>query len=157
MGYRGQVGRSRLGGIHCNRSAAFATTTSGSYVTIPWDAESATPPKSCFAHSTSVDSENIVCLVPGRYLATGSVELVSGTWDELRASVEVNGVAVATPNVGSSSGLLGITAEPAAVSFSLVLHLALNDIVRVRVGSAGQSNVALDVGATDTWIALARF
>lgn len=121
---------------------------------MPWDAESATPTKSNFTHSTSSNSENITCVVAGTYLVCGLLKLVGGTWDELRVSVEVNGSAQNTPNAGSASGLLGLLAEPGSVSFSQLVHLAVNDVVRVRVASVGQSTVALDVGETDAWIEL---
>lgn len=155
MGYVPQTGVSRRRAtIRCYRSAALSTSTSGTFVVVPWDAESTTPAKTNITHSTSSSAENITCQFAGSYLVAGLLKLTGGTWDELRVSVEVNGAAQNTPNAGSASGLLGLTAEPGSVSFSQLVHVAANDVVRVRVASVGQSTVALDVGETDAWVEL---
>jgi hypothetical protein len=147
-------GVARRGRIRLYRSSALTTSSSGTFVVLPWDAESSTPTKTGFTHSTSVSAENITCEIAGRYQVNGVVKLSSGTWNELRVSLEVNGTAKATPNAGASSGLLGLATNPGSQVISCVLSLAIGDVVRVRIASVGQSSVALDVGETDTWLEL---
>lgn len=136
------------------RSSALTTGASGTFVNVPWDAESAAPAKFGFTHSTSSNPEQLTCARAGSYLLTGAIKIGSGTWDELRGSVEVNAVARHTPNVGASSGLLGLTSGPNTLALACPLQLAVGDVVRVRVASVGQANVSLDVGETDTWLEL---
>jgi hypothetical protein len=142
------------GGIRCYRGAALTTGSSGTFVVLPWDAESATPTKYGFTHSTSASPENITCTIGGTYLLNASIKLTDGTWDELRASVEVNTIALHTPNCGASTGLLGLVSGPNTLIIGCPLRLVRNDVVRIRIASTGQSNVSLDVGETDTWFEL---
>jgi hypothetical protein len=154
MGYRCPEGTPALARIRCYRSAAATTGSSGSFVNLSWDAESTTPAKRGIEHSTSSNQEQIVIEASGVYDLTGAIKLVGGTWDELRASVEVDGVARHTPNCGSSTGLLGLTSGPATLVLACSLDLTAGQVVRVRIASVGQATVSLDVGETDTWIEL---
>jgi hypothetical protein len=154
MAYSIPTGVPRGAVIRCYRSAATTTGTSGTFVNVSWDAESATPAKFGITHSTSSNPEQIVCARAGDYDLVGAIKLAGGTWDEIRASVEVGGVAKHTPNGGASSGLLGLTSGPGMLVLACTLRLAVGDVVRVRVASVGQANVMLDVGETDTWLEL---
>lgn len=140
--------------IRCYRSAALTTGGDGSFVVLPWDTESATPTKIGFAHSNVSSIENITTQVDGTFQLNAAIRIAGGTWDEIRGSVEIDGVAVHAPTVGASSGLLGLLAEPTTLGFSVPLWLTAGQAVRVRVASVGQANVAITVGATNTWLAM---
>jgi hypothetical protein len=154
MSVIGSTGRSRKGRIRVYRSAALTTGSSGTFVVLPWDAEHSTPTKYGFTHSTSSNAENITCGIGGECRLVGALKFASGTWDEIRASVEVNTIAVHTPQIGASAGVLGLVSGPNTLILDCPLWLARDDVVRIRIASVGQSNVPLDVGDTDTWVAL---
>jgi hypothetical protein len=142
--------------IRCYRSAAFTTSTSGTFVSLEWDVESSAPIKLGITHSTSSSPENLTCDVPGVYDLKASVRIVGGTWDELRGRVEVNGNPKHTMTLGASTGLLGLLTGPGTLTISCTLWLAANDVVRIRVASVGQANVALTIGETETWLELVQ-
>jgi hypothetical protein len=143
--------------VRCYRSAAFTTSSSGTFVSLEWDAESSAPIKLGIEHSTSSSSENLTCEVAGTYDLKASIKVVGGTWDEIRARVEVNGVAKDTsPVLGATGGLLNLVAGPGTLTISCTLWLVAGDVVRVRVASVGQANVALTVGETETWLELVQ-
>jgi hypothetical protein len=142
--------------IRCYRSAAFTTSTSGTFVSLEWDAESSAPIKLGITHSTSSSPENLTCEVPGVYDLKSSTGIAAGTWDEIRARVEVNGNAIHAITLGASTGLLGLLTGPGTLTISCTLWLAANDVVRVRVASVGQASVAITAGETTSWLELVQ-
>jgi hypothetical protein len=153
-------GFSYIGGskaeIRCYRSTAFTTSTSGTFVSLEWNAESSAPIKLGITHSTSSSPENLTCEVAGVYDLKASVMIAAGTWDEFNARVEVNGNLKHAITLSASTGLLGLLTGPGTITIGCTLWLAANDVVCVRVASVGQANVSLTVGETATWLELVQ-
>jgi hypothetical protein len=151
----GYIGGSKAE-IRCYRSTAFTTSSSGTFVSLEWNAESSAPIKLGVTHSTSMSPENLTCEVAGTYDLKASVKVVGGTWDEMLARVEVNGNLTHAFTLGASTGLLGLLTGPGTLTIACTLWLAANDVVRIRIASVGQANVALTTGETETWLELVQ-
>lgn len=150
MSYSHPEGLGRRGRICVYRSAALSTGSSGAWVVLPWDGESTVPAKYKFTHSAG--SELITCDQTDNYKITAAIKIVAGTWNEFRGSLEIDGVAIETPNCGASGGLLGLSPGPSTLVISRPVRIAKDSVIRLRIASVNQGSVALDVGETDTWL-----